>query len=155
MERSGNYTLCEANIVLRMLGRSGLQRAGKALPIWVKGDSIDLDMAIAGCTLLASSDDYFDGCHHWLYLLTQDGKLIDQLRMPDQFGYIEHVQVLSETAISFGYMGTNDRWTLCVDRQGFRSFSWRELVARPNRFLLARRHLKLHRTEGPPCSPAS
>lgn len=145
MERTGQYTLHEGPNLSRC---RRLQRAGKPLSVWVNGDAIDLQITLGRLTLLATSYDYFDGCQHWLYLLGEDGRPIDQIHMPDQVGYIERVERLSDHVLSFGYMGTENRWRLIVDEGGFRSFSLKELVARPNRFLLRKRHLMLRRSAG-------
>ncbi len=128
--------------------RRRLVRKGQALPVVVNGDALDLQVELGPFTLLATSFDYFDGCHHWLYLLRWDDTPVDQLRMPDQFGYIQDVLVLADNDISLGYFGTNDRWRLAISEQGFRSFSPRALLMRPNRFIFARRHLLTRRTAG-------
>lgn len=109
-----------------------------------------MQIAVGNCTVLATSYDYFDGCHHWIYLLGPDGRPMDKLCMRDQVGDIENVQVLSQHEISFGYIGTNDRWRLRVDEEGFRSFSLSALRMRTNRFLLRKRHCVVHRTKGAP-----
>jgi hypothetical protein len=127
-------------------------RQGRPLPVVVNGDAIDLQLAIGPFILLATSYDYFEGCQHWLYLLRWDGSVLDQLRMPDQFGSIQDVLVLSDHALSLGYFGTNDRWRLAISEQGFRSFSPQALWMRPNRFLFARRHLSTQKTAGIPWS---
>lgn len=135
--------------------RRRLVRKGQPLPVVVNGDALDLQLALGPFTLLATSYDYFDGCQHWLYLLRWDGMPVDQLRMPDQFGYIQDVLVLADNDISLGYFGTNDRWRLAISEQGFRSFSPTALLMRPNRFLLSRRHLSTQKTAGIPwpCPP--
>lgn len=156
MNPSGVYSLREdPNVLLRIAGRKRLMRAGRPLPVFVNGDALDMQIAVGSCTVLATSYDYFDGCHHWIYVLGPDGTPIDQLCMRDQFGYIEDVQVISRHEISFGYFGTNDRWRLRVDEEGFRSFSLGALLMRPNRFLLRKRHCVVHRTKGAPWRFAS
>jgi hypothetical protein len=118
----------------------------------VNGDALDLQMECGNhLTLLATSYDYFDGCQHWLYLLKY-GKPIDQLRMPDEFGFIQELTVVTANEVAFGYFGTNDRWNLVLSESGFWSYSAASLLRRPNRFLLAKRHMSIRRTKGLPWS---
>lgn len=123
--------------------------AGKPLPVVVNGDEIALELAIGGYTLLATTYDYFEGCNHWIYLLQSDGKPADQLSMPDQFGFIQDVVVVSPDEVEFGYFGTHDRWNLTVRKAGFWSYAPAALLVRINRFLLAKRYLDIRRTKGP------
>jgi hypothetical protein len=122
------------------------------MPVVVNGDEISLQLNCGRHILLATNYDYFDGCHHWIYLLREDGRLVDHLRMPDEFGFIEEVTIVSETEVAFGYFGTNDWWNLAVSEDGFWSFTPAELLRRPNRFLLAKRHLSVRRVKGTPWS---
>ena len=135
--------------------RSRLLRAGRALPVTLNGDALDLQVTMGRLTVLATSYDYFDACDHWIYLLSEDGRPIDQLRMPTQFGFIDQVELLSAREMSFGYFGSNDRWRLLVDESGFRSFSMQALRYRPNRFFLSKRHLSIVRTKGLPWKTAT
>lgn len=154
LEPSVKYSLQETrNVLIRMAYCRRLMRGGRALPLLVNGDSLDIQISVGNCTVLATSYDYFDGCHNRIYVLGPDGRPIDQLRMRDQFGPIREVQVISEHEIAFGYLGTNDRWRLRVDEEGFRSFSLSALLMRPNRFLLSKRHCVVHRRKGPPWRP--
>jgi len=151
LEPTVEYSLQEnCHVLLRMACRRQLVRAGRALAVFVNGDALDMQIAVGNCTVLATSHDHFDGCNHWIYVLGPDGMPIDQLRMRDQFGYIDDVRLLSKHEISFGYFGTNDRWRLRVDEEGFRSFSLSALLMRTNRFLLRRRHCVVRRIKGPP-----
>ncbi len=131
--------------------RRRLVAGGEPTSVVVSGDEIGLQMESGRLTLLATSYDYFDGCQHWIVLL-KDGKPIDQLRMPDEFGFIHEVASVTENEVSFGYFGTNDRWNLVVSECGFWSYSVASLLRRPNRFLLAKRHASVRRTKGPPWS---
>jgi hypothetical protein len=101
---------------------------------------------------MATHYDHFEACSHWIYLLRGDGRPIDQLRMPDQLGFLHEVQLVSGNEVSFGYFGTNDRWTLAVSEAGFRCYAADVLLRRPTRFLLARRHLAMQRRKGAPWS---
>ena len=124
---------------------------GKPTSLVVNGDEIGLQLQNKRFTLLATSYDYFDGCQHWIYLL-KDGRPVDQLRMPDEFGFIQEVTHLKENEIEFGYFGTNDRWSLVVCEEGYWSYSLAALKMRPNRLLLAKRYVSVRRTKGPPWS---
>ena len=125
---------------------------GRPLAVVVDGDEIGMQLSCGDTTVLATSYDYFDGCSHWIYLLGRDGHPLDQIQMPDVFGFIQDVEVISPYEVAFGYFGTNDRWNLTVDRNGFWSYASTALLKRPNRFLLAKRYLSVRRTEGPPWS---
>ncbi len=123
---------------------------GRSLSPRLTGDAIDLQLELGNCTVLAISYDYFDACHHWIYLLGPNGNILDQLNMPDEFGFIQEVSVQSGRSMSFGYFGSNDKWSLTVDETGFWSFKVQALLRRLNRFFACRRHLAIERTKGPP-----
>jgi hypothetical protein len=125
---------------------------GKPLHVVVNGDEIGLQLNCGSHTILATNYDYFDGCQHWIYLLRRDGKPVDQLRMPDEFGFIRDMTVISPSEVAFGYFGTNDRWNLVVHESGFCSYALVAMLRRPNRFLLAKRYLTARRTKGAPWS---
>jgi hypothetical protein len=116
----------------------------------VNGDKIEFQFDCGGCTLLATSYDHFDNCAHWIYLLTRGGKILDQVDMPDVFGFVQDVQVVAENELAFGYFGTHDRWHLVVIEAGVWSYARAALAMRMNRFLLSKRRLMLRRTQGAP-----
>lgn len=118
----------------------------------VNGNEISLQLNCGEYTVLATNYDYFEGCHHWIYLLRQDGKPVDQLSMPDEFGFIQDVVFVSQNEVSFGYFGTNDRWHLVISEDGFWSYALPAMMRRPNRFLFAKRRLAVRRTKGAPWS---
>jgi len=130
--------------------RRRLVRRDAPLPVIVGGDKIVLQLACGDRTLLATSYDYFDGCEHWLYLIGDDGRPVDQLRMPDAFGFFRDIEVMSPDAISFGCFGTNERWSIVVSRTGFWSYAPSVLLKRPVRFLLSKRYLSESRTKESP-----
>ena len=132
--------------------RRRLVAQGTPLPVVVNGDEISLQLNCGEYTVLATSYDYFDGCHHWIYLLRRDGKPVDQLSMPDAFGVIQDVVFVSPNEVSFGYFGTNDRWNLVISENGFWSYTLPAMMMRPHRFLFARRRLEVRRTKGAPWS---
>ena len=68
--------------------------------------------------------------------------------MPDEFGYIQDVKVVSKNEVAFGYHGTNDRWNLVVSDEGFWSYTLSSVLKRPSRFFLAKRHLAAQCTRG-------
>ncbi len=123
---------------------------GLPTPVVVNGDEISFQLRCGNCTVLGTAHDYFEGCSHWIYLLASNGKPIDQLRMPDVFGFLHEVEIVAPNEVSFGYFGTNDRWNLTVSESGFWSYAPAALWRRPNRFLLAKRHLAARRTKGKP-----
>lgn len=124
---------------------------GKPTALVVNGEEIGLQLESDRFTLLATSYDYFDGCEHWIHLLNE-GKLIDQLRMPDEFGFIQGVTAIKDREIEFGFFGTNDTWNLVVSESDYWSYSIASLLRRPNRFLFAKRHISARRTKGLPWS---
>lgn len=127
--------------------RRRLVLAGRPLTVVVMGDEIGLQLKCGECTLLATSYDYFDGCEHWIYLLGSDGSALDFLGMPDGFGFIENVKILSPTRVEFKYFGMNSKWNLDVYEGGFWSYEPSALLRRINRFFVAKRYLRVQRTE--------
>jgi hypothetical protein len=123
---------------------------GEPLPVVINGEAINLQLTCGAHTLLATSYDYFDGCHQWLYLLDSNGKPIDALHMPDSLGFLQNLKVLSANEVSFGYFGSNDEWHVTVHADGYSSYAASKLRLRPNRFFLAKRHLAVHCIKGPP-----
>ena len=118
---------------------------GRPLGTVLNGDEIGLQRELGGFTLLATHYDYFDGVEHWFYLLSDRGQVVDRVRMPDVFGFIQNVVDVSPNELAFSYFGSHDQWRIVVNERGFRS-------ARPgllHRFFLAGRHLSVHRTKGP------
>ncbi len=128
--------------------RRRLLAEGRPLPVFVNGDGIGLQLRYGAFTLLATNYDYFDGCHNWIYLLDQDGKPLDQLRLPDYFGFIEEVEVRAPNELAFGFPGTQDRWRVRVYRQGYWSYAPTTMLRRFNRFLLSKRYLSVQRSKG-------
>lgn len=123
---------------------------GQPLATVVPGTEIALQLRCATTTVLATTYDYFDGCEHWVVLLREGGKPVDQLRLPDTFGFLQNLEILGPAEIRFGFFGTHDSWRLRVDERGSWSPSPRAISGRPLRFWLAKRHLVARRTVGPP-----
>ncbi|MEK8035022.1 hypothetical protein AACH06_29755 [Ideonella sp. DXS29W] len=89
----------------------------------VNGDKIEFEFSSGHHIVLATSYDYFDGCEHWIYLLSPAGEILDLVAMPNVFGFTQDVEVIGPEELSFGYFGTNDRWSLHVWEVGYWSFS--------------------------------
>lgn len=153
MKESSIYSLNELPkwYPLRKYRRRLVGPGGASVTV-VNGDDIGLQIDLGNFTLIATSYDYFDGCEHWLYLL-RNGELVDQLRMPDELGFIQELSNISEDEVAFGYFGTNDKWNLRVFESGFWSYSASSLLRRPNRFFLSKRHILISRTKGPSWHP--
>ncbi len=116
----------------------------------VNGDKIEFEFSSERYTLLATSYDYFEGCNHWIYLLSASGRILDLVSMPYVFGFTQEVDVVAQNEVAFGYFGTNDRWSLVVSERGYWSFAAASLARRMNRFFFSKRHLTLHRAKGAP-----
>jgi hypothetical protein len=145
------YSLCPLSALhpFRQYKRR-LTLGNQPLSVVVNGDEIGLQREFGDITLIATHYDYFDGVNHWFYLLSDHGRVLDQVRMPDVFGFIQNVTDVTQSELAFGYFGSNDEWRISISRSGSWSFKLDALLKRPNRFLLARRHLTLHRKKGPP-----
>lgn len=122
------------------------------LPTVVNGDEIGLELTCGEYTVLATSFDYFDGCQHWIYLLNRDGRVLDLLSMPDEFGFIKDVEIISPNEVAFGYFRTDERWNLVVQIQSYWSYAPRSMFRRLNRFLFNKRHLEARCIKAMPCS---
>lgn len=156
MEPINNFTLGELpfGYPFRDSQRRLLRNDGQFVAI-VNGDDLVLQMEWQDFSLIATSYDYFDACNHWIYLI-RAGCLVDQLSMPDQIGFLQHVESSLDNRLEIGYYGTHDRWTLSIHESGFFSFKLADLRLRLNRFFLARRFISIQHTRGPDWqSPAS
>lgn len=128
---------------------------GVPLNVVLWGREIDIELTCGPFTFLHTNYDYFYGSHHWIYLLDPVGRPIDMLCMPDVFGFISDLKIVSPQEITFGYYGTNDKWSLTVWEHGYWSFTPNELARRLNRFLLSKRFLEVRRTKGEPWREAA
>ena len=128
----------------------------------VNGDQISFQQDFGELTLIATHYDYFDGCNHWLYLF-RGNTLLDQLTLPDSFGFVNKVQRISANTLQFSfhviceprddetpqarnwrlYYEKNQAWEVTVNPQGHWNWHWSALKRRPNRFLLSRRYLQV------------
>lgn len=116
----------------------------------ISGDEIAAQFQMGPFFIVVSTYDYFDAASHWFYLLRADGRIIDAVSTPDYFGHIQNIDLTQRGRLSFGFFGTNDRWTLDVRDTGEWSFAYRDLVRRINRFVLCKRYLTLTGHKGPP-----
>lgn len=116
----------------------------------VFGDELAAQFQIGELFIVVTTYDYYDAASHWFHLVRGDGKIIDAVATPDYFGFIQDVDTSQPGKLSFGFFGTNDRWTLQVHGEGFWSFRYRDLARRMNWFLLSKRYLTLLGTKGPP-----
>ena len=151
MQPSSDLSLSELPAALSTSShRRRLVHADGRKGIVVNGDKIEFQFSGGAYTVLATSYDYFEGCDHWIYLLTRSGKVIDLIAMPYIFGFVEEVSVVSPHELRFSYFCSNDRWNLGVSEAGYWSFSLASLARRRNRFLLSKRHMALRFTRGAP-----
>ena len=118
----------------------------------VAGDELAFQARLGNAYLVVVDYDCFDYTDHWFYLLDEDDRVLDQVSTPSYLGFIEKIVYESSDSISFGFFGTNDRWTLSVSERPFWSFIPAHLLARPNRFVLARRRLVPRCKRGEPWS---
>jgi hypothetical protein len=151
MQASSSFVLAQPpNADPLLQHRCRLVTSAGAHAAIVNGDKIQFQFDCGGNTLLATSYDHFDNCAHWIYLLTRSGKILDQVDMPDVFGFVQDIQLVAENELAFGYFGTNDRWHLAVIEAGVWSYARDALALRMNRFVLSKRRLMLHRVAGAP-----
>ena len=129
--------------------RCRLVRNGTPLPVVVNGNDVGFQFKCGNLTVLATDLDYFDGVEHFIYLLNSEDRPIDQVSVSDTFGFLQGATPISETELSFGAFGTNDRWNLAVAKSGYWSYSCSEIRARFNSFIFAKRYLTVHRKKGP------
>ena len=127
-----------------------LSRGGHSKSSAVAGDAIGLEVKFGGLTLVETNYDYFDACSHWIYLLSEDVTVLDELHLPDVFGFIQDIEKVSDCEVKFGFFGTNDRWSAQIEPGGYWSFAANALRYRLNRKLLSKRYIRLTRHRGPP-----
>ena len=128
----------------------------------VNGEAISFQQDFGELTLIATHYDFFDGCNHWLYLF-RGNTLLDQLTLPDSFGFVDKVQRRSANTVQFSfhvickpqddetpqarnwrlYDEKHQAWELTINPHGHWNWHWSALKRRPNRFLLSRRYLQV------------
>jgi hypothetical protein len=118
----------------------------------VNGDEISVQLECGKHFLVVTNYDYFEGVSHWFYLLNDRGVVVDQVSLPEYPGFIERITVDSPIAISFGFFGTNDQWSLTVNERGRWSFALTDPARRLNRFLFFKRRLSFQCVRGEPWS---
>jgi hypothetical protein len=135
----------------RALGAAELM-SGPETRCIVAGDELAFQARLGNAYLVVVDYDCFECTDHWFYLLDERERVVDQVSTPSYLGFIEKIVYESPDSISFGFFGTNDRWSLSVSQRPFWSFAPVHLQVRPNRFLLARRRLVPHCKRGEPWS---
>jgi len=124
---------------------------GEATSTLVSGEEILLQREFGDAYLLATSYDYYDGVHHWFYLLDAHGRVLDLVSPPDYFGFVGDVEAVGTSAIRFRFLpGGEDWWTLTVNIRGRWWYNADDLRYRLNRFLVLKRHLSLKCEGGRP-----
>lgn len=129
-----------------------LRLAGAPAKTVVWGDDLSAQFACGAGTLLVTNYDYFEGVHHWVYLIDPHGEIADLATLPDYFGFMQDIAVISPTEISCSFYGTHDRWFITVAERPRWSFLPGDIARRLNRFFLRKRLLALRCEPGPPWS---
>lgn len=109
----------------------------------VMGEKIVAQFQVQDLSLVVTCYDYFDGVSHWLYVVDGRGVIVDSASTPDYFGFLERLEVDGPNRISFGFFGTNDRWSLELHVHGFWSYRLEHLVRRINGHVLCKRYMSL------------
>ena len=115
---------------------------------FIRGEDISVQIAIGDWFLLITNCDNYDWTSHWVYLVNSDGKILDMLSTPDYFGFAEKLCYESPSSISVGFFGTNDRWTISVEGDGYWSFDISAILRRLNSFVVRKRYLMARCTKG-------
>ncbi|XLZ72977.1 hypothetical protein ABT364_13675 [Massilia sp. SR12] len=141
---TGQFTLTEladkfsSGEYSRRLSMAGIGEVGV-----VKGEQIVAQFECQGLFLVVTCYDYFDGVSHWYYVVDGSGVIVDSASTPDYFGFLERLEVEEANRISFGFFGTNDRWSLELHVQGLWSYRFEHLARRINRHMLRKRYMSL------------
>jgi hypothetical protein len=128
--------------------RSRLIVDGKPVRTFVHGDAISVQLACGEHFLVATHFDCFEVVEYWFYLLRDNGTVADLASTPAYFGFLQELSIDGPMRISFGFFGTNDRWTLSVSETGYWSYSLGAMARRLNRFLLSKRYISMERRKG-------
>jgi hypothetical protein len=109
----------------------------------VEGDEIVTQYACGDLFLLITRYDYYNAVSHWFYVVNGCGRVKDEASTPDRVGFLAEITVAGESQLSFGFSGTDERWTLILKEGGVWSFTAADLARRGGWFLLRRRYLSL------------
>jgi len=121
---------------------------GSPTQVIVDGDEVAAQFSCYGIFPVITHYDSFDEVSVWIYLLDSTLRVIDKITMPPAFGFIENIKV-TESGVSFAFMGEDDRWLLNVDPTGRWLFTASEIFRRPIRFVFSKRRLLLSRVSLP------
>lgn len=110
----------------------GLVCDGASTDVLLMGDALAVQYECDGVFLVVTHYDHYEAVAHWFYVLTREGKVLDQAATPDYFGFY----------------GTNDQWRVRVRQTGFWSFTGLALRLRLNRFFLRKRYMSFWHRQG-------
>lgn len=145
------FTLCELSVFHpHCEPKRRLFRDGNPTRALFMGDTLAAQYECEGVFLLVTHYDHYEAVTHWFYVVTREGKVLDQAATPDYFGFLERVVVEAPATLAFGFYGTNDQWRVRVRPTGFWSFSGLALRLRLNRFLLRKRYMAFACQHGAP-----
>lgn len=119
----------------------------------VTGIRISQQFSCGNDYLIITDYDYFDGVHTWFHLVDRHGALKDTVSTPDDFSFLQDLEMLKSNAIRFGFYGTDKHWELTIEPDAYWSFSLPDLQRRDVKFWLRRRYLRLEPSNVPRSSP--
>jgi hypothetical protein len=153
MRRSDRFTLAELPVSHPDHEfKCGLVCDGAPTNVLLMGDMLAAQYECDGVFLLVTHYDHYEAVAHWFYVVTREGKVLDQAATPDYFGFLERAVVEAPATLAFGFYGTHDQWRVRVQQTGFWSFSWLALRLRLNSFLLRKRYMSFRHRPGAPWS---
>jgi hypothetical protein len=126
----------------------GLVCDGAPTHVSLMGDALAAQYECEGVFLLVTHYDHYEAVAHWFYVVTREGKVLDQAATPDYVGFLERAVVEAPATLAFGFYGTHDQWRVRVRPTGFWSFTGLALRLRLNRFLLRKRYMSFWTRQG-------
>lgn len=133
--------------------RARLLFDGKPLRAEVEGDELRAQFRCALGYVLVTAYDWFDGTDSYIYFLTFDLKIQDEIHVGNVFyplsGFTRDFQIVSENQLNFSIYDDDRTWLLTVfnaPRRTFFDCSFGEEINRPLKWLLAEHYLKLETT---------
>jgi hypothetical protein len=153
MQQSDRFSLGKPPLVSPFREyRRALLLDGKPTGTTVWGDALSAAYSVGDRFLVISNYDYFDATTHYFYLLGSNLRPLDVASTPDYWGFFQDAKAEVPDRITFGFFGTNDRWSLVVSEHGFYSYRSSELRRRINRFFFCKRYMTFACNKGPPWS---
>lgn len=116
----------------------------------VEGDEFAEQFACGDLFLLITRYDYYNATSHWFYVVDGQGRVKDRAATPDRVGFVAEITMEADSQLSFGFSGTDERWTLILKESGEWSFTAADLARRAGWFLLRKRYLFLSCKAGEP-----